>query len=346
MINVRTRQVEKKLNIPAQDPRAIAVRGDRLYVIPFESNNQTQISGCVNKPDSDLCTFDATQHVVTTNNVLSKGIVVDIVRNPGVPDRDLFIFDTSNDALIHTDHSLGTLLYGLAIDSKGRVFIAQTDARNDVNGRAGTFGDGLEEMENRAFLNQVTQLNCSGTSCSTPLHMELEPLPPADPAPGMALATPYAISISDDDRTLLVSAAGSNKLFTLDAASGAILGRLEVGKVPRGIALESDGAGNPSQAWVFNAASDTVSLVDVSDPAKPRLAETIILEDPTHPAVKRGRIAFNDANASTTGTFSCESCHPDGGTDQLVWVLDTPLCSVAGLYPDSPARDHAHSRSA
>ena len=34
---------------------------DRLYVIPFESNNQTQISGCVGTLDTDLCTFDATE---------------------------------------------------------------------------------------------------------------------------------------------------------------------------------------------------------------------------------------------------------------------------------------------
>jgi len=336
VVNVATRRVDKTLAITAQDPRAIAVRGDRLYVLPFESNNQTQISGCVDRIDGDLCTFDATEHVIDNNNVLSRFAVVDIVRNPQVPDRDLYVFDTTNDQLLEIIDTLGTLLYGLVVDSTGRVFIAQTEARNDVNGRAGTLGDGLAEMENRAFLNRITRVDCSGISCAETLFMDLEPVPPAHPAPGMALATPFAIQISADDATLVMSAAGSNKLFTVDAASGEVLGRVDVGKVPRGIALESDHTGQSLHAWVLNAVDDTVSLVDVSDPARPRVTDTIILEDPTHPAVKRGRIAFNDANASTTGTFSCESCHPDGGTDQLVWVLDTPPCDVGGCTQIPP----------
>jgi YVTN family beta-propeller protein len=336
VINVVTRQVEKRLNITAQDPRAIAVHGDRLYVIPFESGNQTQISGCVDKIDENLCTFDAIEHVIENNNVLSLFAVVDIVKNRLNPDRDLFVFNTANDQLVEIVDGLGTLLYGLTISSGGQVFVTQTDARNDVNGRAGTFGDGLAEMENRAFLNRITQVDCSADTCTVPRFMDLEPLPPAQPAPGMAFATPFAIAISADDATLLVSAASSNKLFSVDAVSGQLLGQVEVGKVPRGIALESSDEGRPLQAWVFNAADNTVSLIDVSDPVSPVLADTITLDDPTHPAVKRGRIAFNDAGASTTGTFSCESCHPDGGTDQLLWVLDTPPCNIGGCNQIPP----------
>lgn len=59
VINVNTRHVEKKLDITAQDPRAITVRGDRLYVIPFESNNKTQLSGAPGPTDNKLITFDA-----------------------------------------------------------------------------------------------------------------------------------------------------------------------------------------------------------------------------------------------------------------------------------------------
>ena len=129
--------------------------------------------------------------------------------------------------------------------------------------------------------------------------------------------------MSDDDSTLFVTAAGSDKLVTVDAATGEVLGRADVGAVPRGIALQTNG--KQQLAWVLNAVGNTVSLVDVSDTAKPAVKETITLEDPTHPAVKRGRIAFNTASASTTRTFSCASCHPDGHTDQLLWVLKTPI---------------------
>ena len=326
VINVGTRQVEKRLNITAQDPRAIVVRNGRLYVIPFESNNQTQLSGgAKDKIDGNLVTFDAWNHSIANNNVLSLGHVVDIVKHPKVPDRDLYVFDTQTDTLIKTVNTLGTLLYGLTVDSKGRVFIAQTDARNEVNGRAGTKKHGLTELENRAFLNRITSVSFNGDVAEQPKFFDLEPLPPNQPEPGMALATPFAIQISDDDSTLVASASGSDKLFTVDVTTGAVLGRVDVGAVPEGIALESSTGGKPSRAWVLNAAANTVSLVDLSDPASPKVAATVTLEDPTHPAVKRGRIAFSTAASSTTGTFSCASCHPDGHTDQLLWVLKTPI---------------------
>ncbi len=336
VISVRTRKVIRRLAITAQDPRALVVRGNRLYVIPFESNNRTQISGCAGPLDGDLCTFDAIEHVVRNNNVLSTGIDVDIVKHPRVPDRDLYVFDTGSDQLVDVVDTVGTLLYGLTVDSAGRVYVAQTDARNDVNGRAGTLAHGLAELQNRAFLNQITRVDCGGGSCDAPEFIDLEPLPPVDPDPGMALATPFAIQISDDDSILVVSAASSDRLFTVDATTGTVLGRVEVGAVPRGIALESTLSGGPSRAWVLNAVSNTVSVVDVSDPADPRVSKTIRLQDPTHPVVKRGRMAFHDAGASTTGTFSCESCHPDGHTDQLLWVLDTPTCSVSGCTQIPP----------
>jgi len=163
VIDVAKREVVKHLNISAQDPRAIQVRGDRLYVLPFESNNQTQLSGgAKEKIDGKLVTFDIWDHSIANNNVLSIGHVVDIVKHPKVPDRDLFVFDTRTDTLVETANTLGTVLYGMSVDSKGRVYIAQTDARNVVNGRAGTKKHGLAELENRAFLNRITRVEFAG----------------------------------------------------------------------------------------------------------------------------------------------------------------------------------------
>jgi len=318
IIDVRSRKVKRHLNITAQDPRAIVVRKGKLYVIPFESNNKTQLSGGY-KIDGKLVTFNAHEHSIANNNVLSLGHKTDIVKHPRVPDRDLYVFDTKTDRLIKTVSTLGTLLYGLAVDSEGTVYIAQTDARNEVNGRSGTKKHGLKELENRAFLNQVTRVSFKGNDAQKPEFINLEPLPPKHPNPEEALATPFAIQVSNDDQTLYVTAAGSDKLFTLDAATGKILGRASVGAVPRGIALDGE------QAWVLNAVANTVSVVNIADRTQPKTTAAITLQDPTHLAFKRGRIAFNTAKASTTATFSCASCHPDGHTDQLLWVLATPI---------------------
>ena len=326
VVDVAQRKIIKRLTITAQDPRAISVHDGKLYVIPFESNNKTQLSGGMkDNIDGGLVTFDAVAHSIVTNSKLSLGHVLDIVKHPDMPDRDLYIFDTETDELIKTVDTLGTLLYGLTIDSRGRVFIAQTDARNDANGRAGTEKQGLKELMNRAFLNRITRVDLSSGSPNNTTFFDLEPLPPAQPAPGDALATPYGISISADDSTLVVAAAGSDKLITMNASSGEILGRVDVEAVPRGVALTSSNDGRPSQAWVLNAVENTVSLVDVSNTSEPSLVGTIGLEDPTHPTVKSGRKAFETASASTTGTFACASCHPDGHTDQLLWVLHTPI---------------------
>jgi YVTN family beta-propeller protein len=327
VVNVTSRKVTKRLPINAQDPRAITVRGNRLYVIPFESNNKTQLSGGSKPLDGKLKTFDAWEHSIRVNNVLSLGHVVDIIKHPRVPDRDLYVFDTRTDRLIKTVDTLGTLLYGLTVDSDGEIFIAQADARNDANGKSGTKKHGLKELENRAFLNQVTRIDFQDGTPQKPKFIDLEPLPPRHPEPGQALATPYAIQVSNDDSILFVSAAGSDKLFTLDAETGQVLGRADVDAVPRGIALESSDDGKATWAWVLNAVANTVSLVDVADPTTLEVVATVRLEDPTDPDVKRGRIAFNTASASTTGTYSCASCHPDGHTDQLLWVLNTPIVS-------------------
>jgi len=328
VIDVKSRRVTKHLAIPAQDPRAIAVRHGKLYVVPFESNNKTQLSGGY-KIDGDLVTFNAHEHSIANNNILSLGHVVDIVKHPDVPDKDLFIFDTETDELVETVDTLGTLLYGLTVDSKGTVFIAQTDARNDANGRSGTKKHSLKELQNRPFLNQVTRVDFENNKADKSTFIDLEPLPSELLIPTHPLATPYAIEVSPNDKIVVATAASSNKLFTVDTATGKPLGQIKVGSVPRGIALESDKAGTPTKAWVLNAVDNRVSLVDLANPARPSLTTSIPLEDPTPPPFRRGRMAFNNAEASSSETFSCASCHPDGHTDQLLWVLDTPVVSGA-----------------
>ena len=333
VIDVASRTVSKRLEITAQDPRALVVRNERLYVIPFESNNQTAISGCFPENlDDELCTFDADRHVVNAPDgnaqSLSLGYVADIIRHPDVPDRDLYVFETENEDRLQIVSTLGTLLYGLAVDSDGNVFVAQAEARNDANGKAGTAQHGLAELENRTFLNQITRIDCSKNLCDSVEFLDLEPLPPDDPEPGTALATPFGIQISNDDSTLVVTAAASDRVFTMDAGTGEVLGRVDVEAIPRGLALVHDEDNTLTGAWVLNALENSVSYLDLAAVSEPVLVETIPLFDPTETDLKAGRIAFNSARGSTSGTFSCASCHPDGHTDQLLWVLDTPLCDV------------------
>jgi YVTN family beta-propeller protein len=323
----RWRLREDHLRIAAQEPRAIAVQNGRLFVLPFESSNQTEISNCPQGLNPPQCTFGILVGAGPT------GIPpVHIVRDPDTPDRDLFVFDAASEAPLSVVSHVGTLLYGLAVSREGRVFVAHTEARNDVNGLQ---GGALADLDNRMYLNRIARIDCGGSACRFDPAADLvalEPAPPEQPAEGMQLATPYAIAVSDDGATVVATAAASSRVFTLDAASGRVLGVLDVGAVPRGIALRSERRrGAPDVAYVLNALGNTVSVVDVSRPDRLRkLADIPVGRDPTPPDVRRGRIAFESARASSSGTFACASCHPDAHIDQLLWRIGggclTPGC--------------------
>lgn len=336
VIDPSTRQVTGRIHIDAQEPRAITARGDYLYVPAFESTNQSQISGCT-EYDPPQCTL-ANQEIgdfVTRPNL--PGVEKNIVIDAGIPDRDLFVIDTTTDTVVDVVEHIGTLLYGVAVSSGHDVYITQTDARNAENGLD---GDNLIELENRMFDNEIATVSCPSGSCGAPAVIALDPPLPTQPALSDVLATPYGIQISDDDATLVAVAMGSSRVFTVDTASGAVQDRLDLGpagqEIPKGVALWSDASGQAQTAYVLNSLDNSVSVVDVSDPtALSETAKIAVGSDPTPENVRKGRIAFMNAFASDHGNFSCESCHPDGNTDQLLWAIggacffttDTGTCS-------------------
>ena len=320
VVDVASRAVTGSLAITAQEPRAIAVRNGLLYVAAFESGNQSELSSCASADGSFQCTLDLGDIIGFATSPNLPNQVKNIVVDPDAPDRDLFVFDTSDDSLVDAVAGVGTLLYGIAVDASGRAFVAQTDARNAENGADGL---NLIDLQNRMFLNQVAVVSCNLGGCGGPTVFALEPAPPAQPPAGLELATPYGIAVSDDGTTVVATAAGTGRVFTLDAANGSVLDVADVGASPRGVTLASDPAtGAPRTAWVLDTLGNAVSRLDVSDPEAISVTATVpVGADPTPETLRRGRIAFADAFASSSGTFSCESCHPDGHTDQLLWRI-------------------------
>ncbi|MCZ6783718.1 MAG: hypothetical protein O7G30_10470, partial [Proteobacteria bacterium] len=356
IIDTATYAVTGHIDVRAQDPRAIAVEGSQLYVLAFESGNQSEISMCtfINSAayptgtgqgapnDGNQCTIGLDSILTFATDPNIPGITKNIVIDPDVPDRDLFLYDTGTGAELDDVSGISTLLYGIAVDSTGQAFIAMADARNQENGDDGT---NLIDLDNRMFLNQVGSIACGGGSCGAPTVWELEPAPPTYPTAGDELATPYGITVSDDDTTLVLTAMGTSRVFTMNASTGAVLDILDLGtgpdaglQNPRGLALASDGAGAPETAYVLNTLENTVSVIDVSDPSSlSEVTKIPVGSDPTPDAVRLGRNAFNNAFASTSGTFSCGSCHPDGNTDQLLWRIGG-ACSFGACNGHDEAR--------
>jgi YVTN family beta-propeller protein len=346
-VDTTTYSVLGRVHVRAQDPRAIAVRNGRLYVAPFESGNQSELSLCASLSDDtrpNQCTMDASDFGAFATNPNLPTEVKNIVVDDDLPDRDVFVYDVSTDppTEIETVSGVGTLLYGLAVSAAGEVFVAQTDARNAVNGLQdkNSVSDvnndhvvNLADLQNRMFLNQIGHVSCGG-SCGTPGVFELEPLPPSNPAPGDQLATPYGIALTADDSLLVITAAAASRVASVNASTGAVLDRLDVGAIPRAVVLRSNGDGTHT-GWVLNSLDDTVTriLVDNATGALSQVAVVDVGNDPTPLGVRLGRIAFHNANASTTGTFACASCHPDGNTDQILWRIGGE-CFLNGCIQD------------
>jgi len=343
IVNAGTYTVTGRVHVTNQEPRAIAVKGDRLYVLAFESGNKSQLSACETLGDDTECTLDISNllEFVTTNpNIPSgtKNIIID--NDASYPDRDLFVWNISgglSDGAVPLDvvEGLGTLLYGLVVGNQSdTVFVTQTEARNADNG---SHLDVLATLQNRIFFNRMSEVDCTGPASNPCGAVTLHELEPAPGSPvGLPLATPYGIVIDADDNLVVATAAASSRIFSWDVNNGAgpgkVLGSADLGSIPRGIALHGN------TAYVLNTLSNKVSTVTVdTNPASGTFGDLswnpvddiTVGADPTPDPVRLGRIAFNDANASNTGTFSCASCHPDGNTDQLLWRIGGD-CSAAG----------------
>ena len=252
VIDTARLEITKTITVPAQDPRAIAVlKTSCSCCLSSRITRRSCLGAYLSKIDGERCTFDAIEHVFTNNNVLSLNYVADIIKNPELPDRDLLVYDTSSEQLIDTVEGLGTLLYGLTVTDSGQVIIAQTDARNDANGLAGSAGHGLAELENRPFLNQLSVVLCGTNDAMRTQasrtdwnhhpdqlsdgarlqhHIRWSQYPIAPGLPALPLAR----------RSVIV-----------DASQQTLLSRHSVGATPRGITSLTL-AGKPS-LWTYNA---------------------------------------------------------------------------------------------
>jgi YVTN family beta-propeller protein len=346
-----------RIQITAQAPRALTVADGRLFVVPFESGNQTEFPSCwpgdtrgLNENDAirsdEGCEFIASiLGTTTTSNGIQLGTIFQfaaqnpniggrVIRDTNIPDRDLFVIDAqaSTPAITQTLTTIGTLLSGIAAHTGPtgtRVWIAHTEARNEI--------DGLRNLDNHLFENRVAVVDCGlapSGSCSLTDTVDLD-ASAAAAGLGQTVPTPWGIQVSGDGQTLVVTAAGADGdpgdgrppmhgLFTLDAG-GHVLGSALVGALPEGVVLRSGPTGAAQVAYVLNTPDSTVSVVDVSDPAHPHPIGSALTvgHDPTPPEVRLGRIAFHSARGSTNHTFACGSCHPNGNMDQLQWTINT-----------------------
>ncbi len=132
------------------------------------------------------------------------------------------------------------------------------------------------------------------------------------------------------DRTgnyLFVALETTQEVAFIDAYSGTLIDKINVGRAPDGLAISADG----KKLYVNNFMSRTVSVVDISgvlswgDPQPPVVAQfTASNQEKLAANVLRGKQLFYDAkdlSLARDGYVSCAVCHNDGGHDGRVWDL-------------------------
>jgi DNA-binding beta-propeller fold protein YncE len=348
------------VNLFADTPRALAVSADgrRVYAAGFHSGNRTtsipqsafspeeqallpgpatNADGVPAPPTGIIVKFDGAHWVD------EDGTPWDDKVEFSLPDKDVFVIDATASPPAQLPGAggfytgVGTILYNMAVNPvTGRVYVSNTDARNDTSFEgAGTFAG--HSLRGHFDDNRVTILDPTGAVTPRQLNTHIDfgsccaPVPNAESVKSLAL--PTGMAVSADGATLYAAAMGSSKVAILSTAA------LEAGTYatdladqvvvsgggPTGLALD-EGRG---RLYVMTRFDDGISIVDTR-----RRAEIghVTMASPEPPSVTKGRRFLYDASfGSAHGDSACASCHVFGDFDSLAWTLGNPDQST---FPD------------
>lgn len=244
-------------------------------------------------------------------------IVADV---PDTVDHDLAVIDVSNPAApIVTRYigDVGTTMSAMALQpGRDRVLVANLEPRNLVKFEHNLRGHIVDHQ-----IVAVSQLAGSVVVNPFDLHAGIPGFNNGVPgSAAFSLADPKDIVISADGARAYVAAMGPGRIGILDAASGQVLARLDVGRGPRSLALDNAN----KRLYVFNRTDLSVAFVDVSSDTSPALITTVYLFNPEPPEVKLGRDFLYSTRFSANFASSCAVCHIDAGLDHLAWDLGDP----------------------
>ncbi|HTV23340.1 MAG TPA: hypothetical protein VMG12_31845 [Polyangiaceae bacterium] len=170
--------------------------------------------------------------------------------------------------------------------------------------------------------------------------------PPTDPAfVAFESGQVRPLALSPDGRTLYATNTPDNRLEIFEVGRGDArpVGSVVVGLEPVSVALARDG-----EVWVVNHLSDSVSIVDVSNPHQARVVRTLLVGDEPRDIVfagtKRSRAFITAAHRGQNSSRSPQLTTPGVGRAD-VWVFDRnalgnslggdPL-AVVTLFADTP----------
>lgn len=341
VFDAETRELINTIALQGDSPRALAVSpdGDILLAAFQLSGNRT----------TTLASSEAPTPPAPANPALPappKTALIVPADDPRVPytvlDHDVAEIGVLENRVMAYHKNVGTNLLALAFrPGTSEAWIANTEAHNLIRFEP--------ELNGRFASNRVTRLAIpQGDVAVTDLDPPLQnPKTPNAAARALALAQPMGVVFSPDGAHLWLAAFGSDRVAKIDAATGAVLARVDVRlPLPEGSAEENDSGhmrgprglalhAAHQRLYVLNKLSNSISVIDAAsatDGFASVLAELPVgSHDPTPPQIKRGRGYFNDARLSSHGTLSCATCHIDADRDGLAWDLGDPAGAMLTL---------------
>lgn len=338
------------VNLFTDAPRSLAVSpdGNTVYAAAFMSGNQTTTidansAAQIGKPgpsaNIDGVAAPATGLIVKydgSNWLDEDGTNWNSQVNFNLPDKDVFLIDASlaTPVLTGSHSGVGTTLFNMATAPDGRLFISNTEARNEVRFE----GEGVlaTTVRGNTAENRVTIIDGSSvTPYRLDHHIDFDlPFGSHVPEVDKQISTAQPGSMVYHNGELWVLAFGSNKIQIFadpqisgngnwfDAPWASFLGMRVPGGGPAGIVIQD----YRDRAYVYSRYNHQLSVISTTYKF---VINTIDLFSPEPASVKEGRPFLYDAElTSSNGTGSCGSCHIFGDLDGLAWDLGDPDLAV------------------
>lgn len=249
-----------------------------------------------------------------------------------LPDYDVFAIDAMAAQPVETNRvsGVGTTLLNIAVNPRsGRLYVSNLEALNHVRFEGAGEYSGGETVRGHFVENRISVVQMNGRRVlprHLNKHIDYDSFPGTPAENDASLATPTAMVVTPDGRTLYVAAFGSSKIgrfdtrelerdtFTPDPSSHIEL----TGGGPSGLVLDPGG----ERLYVLTRFNNAIATIDLNTQ---REVASVAMFNPEPEEIVEGRRFLYDARyTSSRGDSSCGNCHIFGDVDHLAWDLGDP----------------------
>ncbi len=332
-------------------PRALAVSpdGNYVYAAVFHSGNQTttlfeEVVSANGGLPMPLTNFELNPQPKTSLIVKFNGDrwVDDTNRDWtdhvrfSLPDEDVFVIDANANPPAQLPeaegvyNSVGTILFNMIVNPvTGQIYVSNTDAQNLTRFEGpGKFGGST--VRGHTHESRITILSKDGAVEPRHLNKHIDFSRCCAPIPNdensRSLAFPMDMAITNDGKSLYVTAFGSSKIgvfnteeLEADTFEPNVENQIQLsGGGPSGLVLDE----KHQRIYALTRFDNSISIIDTQ---KQQEIAHVPMYNPEPENIVKGRPLLYDATfTSSHGDSACASCHIFGDFDSVAWDLGDP----------------------